>query len=49
MEGDEVLATKKANEGSYGKAVLMIGDDNLKGKFENKGFHFFLHNPVTKP
>ena len=49
MEGDKVLATIKANGGSYGKAVLMSGDDNLKGQFESKGFNFFLHKPVTKP
>ena len=39
----------KANGGSYGKAVLMSGDDNLKEQFESKGFNFFLHKPVTKP
>ena len=49
MEGDKVLATIKANGGSYGKAVLMSGDDNLKGQFEAKGFNFFLHKPVAKP
>ena len=49
MVGDQVLAQIKANGGSYGKAVLMSGDDNLKGQFESKGFNFFLHKPVTKP
>ena len=49
MEGDKVLAQIKANGGSYGKAVLMSGDDNLKEQFESKGFNFFLHKPVTKP
>ena len=49
MEGDKVLAQIKGNGGSYGKAVLMSGDDNLKGQFESKGFNFFLHKPVTKP
>ena len=49
MEGDKVLAKIKANGGSYGKAVLMSGDDNLKGQYESKGFNFFLHKPVTKP
>jgi len=49
MEGDKVLAKIKENGGSYGKSVLMSGDDNLKGQFESKGFNFFLHKPVTKP
>ena len=49
MEGDKVLAKIKENGGSYGKACLMSGDDNLKGQFESKGFNFFLHKPVTKP
>ena len=49
MQGDEVLAKIKGNGGSYGKAVLMSGDDALKGQFEAKGFNFFLHKPVTKP
>ena len=49
MSGEEVLSKIKANGGSYGKAVLMSGDDNLKGQFESKGFNFFLHKPVTKP
>ena len=48
MEGDKVLAQIKANGSSYGKAVLMSGDDNLKAQFESKGFNFFLHKPVTK-
>ena len=49
MAGDQVLAKIKENGGSYGKAVLMSGDDNLKSQFESKGFNFFLHKPVTKP
>ena len=49
MQGDEVLAQIKGNGGSYGKAVLMSGDDALGGQFEAKGFNFFLHKPVTKP
>ena len=49
MQGDQVLAKIKENGGSYGKAVLMSGDDGLKGQFESKGFNFFLHKPVTKP
>ena len=49
MEGDQVLAKIKENGGSYGKAVLMSGDDGLKGQFESKGFNFFLHKPITKP
>ena len=49
MQGDQVLAQIKGNGGSFGKAVLMSGDDNLKGQFESKGFNFFLHKPVTKP
>ena len=49
MQGDQVLAKIKENGGSFGKAVLMSGDDNLKGQFESKGFNFFLHKPVTKP
>ena len=49
MQGDNVLEQIKANGGSYGKAVLMSGDDALKGQFEAKGFNFFLHKPVTKP
>ena len=49
MQGDQVLAKIKENGGSYGKAVLMSGDDGLKGQFEAKGFNFFLHKPVTKP
>ncbi len=49
MVGDQVLAKIKENGGSYGKAVLMSGDDALKGQFESKGFNFFLHKPVTKP
>ena len=48
MAGDQVLAKIKENGGSYGKAVLMSGDDNLKAQFESKGFNFFLHKPVTK-
>ncbi len=49
MQGDQVLAKIKENGGSYGKAVLMSGDDSLQGQFEAKGFNFFLHKPVTKP
>ena len=49
MEGDKVLATIKGNGGSFGKAVLMSGDESLKGQFEGKGFNFFLHKPVKKP
>ena len=47
--GEEILSKIKANGGSYGKAVLMSGDDTLKGQFESKVFNFFLHKPVTKP
>ena len=46
---NKVLSKIKENGGSYGKACLMSGDDNLKGQFESKGFNFFLHKPVTKP
>ena len=49
MSGEQVLSKIKENGGSYGKAVLMSGDDGLKGQFEAKGFNFFLHKPVTKP
>ena len=48
VEGDKVLAKIKENGGSYGKAVLISGDDKLKGQFESKGFNFFLHKPVSK-
>ena len=49
MQGDQVLAKIKENGGSYGKAVLMSGDDSLQGQYEGKGFNFFLHKPVAKP
>ena len=49
MQGDEVLAKIKENGGSYGKAVLMSGDEALRGQFEAQGFNFFLHKPVSKP
>ena len=49
MSGEQVLSKIKENGGSYGKAVLMSGDDKLKEEFESKGFNFFLHKPVTKP
>ena len=49
LQGDQGLSKIKENGGSYGKAVLMSGDDALKGQFEAKGFNFFLHKPVTKP
>ena len=47
--GDEILAKIKANCGSYRKAVLMSGDNNLKSQFESKGFNFFLHKPAQSP
>ena len=47
MVGEEVLSKIKANGGFYRKAILMSGDNNLKGQFESKGFNFFLHKPVT--
>ena len=31
MVGEEVLSKIKANGGSYRKAILMSGDNNLKG------------------
>ena len=39
----------KENGGSYGKAVLMSGDEALRAQFEAQGFNFFLHKPVSKP
>ena len=46
MVGEEVLSKIKANGGSYRKAILMSGDNNLKGQLESKRFNFFLHKPV---
>ena len=49
MAGDQVLSKIKENGGSYGKSILMSGDDDLKSQFESKGINFFLHKPVKKP